>query len=456
VTTWATGEVYSYTYPGSNTTTSRQDVFQISFFADTGSNIWCDVQMMGIAEQQSSAVTGQLLPPQTGNPNGTPPYTGGTPPKTYTGVISGIIDAPFPMPASNVASNNLPANYSLGSVVYGNTQTYGTQRSNDWSVGGGFSTSYETTAGVGPSFSLSVQAAAILNSGSSQYSTFLNSQSVETEVGANGTVVNNGFAFGSNVVYGGTGWRILDPTGSVQLPGSAIVCNLSATIASAYFPFPFTPYLVTAGDIASYTIEQINANAKTLGIAPTSGPYIGDYVNGVIRANALPMANNANCLTWSQADNGQVVPGYLYATDDWTETGWSLDISSYIGISAATQTSANVSVGVGGSETVAGFQFQAMVGVNVSGSHTQTDDQSQQIQITFQNLQIPLAVNPSDVTEMSVEVYFLPANALWMKELAANSGLAVSYQADTNSLPWRIFFLVTYYQLKDGTIYPSS
>ena len=450
-TAWATGETYSYTYPNSTLTTTRQDVFQISFIADKDSSIWCDVQMLGIAEQQPSAVAGQLLPPQADNPNGNPPYTADG--KTYTGVISGIIDAPFPLPASNVVSNNMSPGTSLGTVVYGATDEHVTQRSTDWSVGGGISSNFQTTAGMGPEWSLSVQSAAIIDSGNDQYSSLLNSQSIDTQVNNAGNgMVNNGFAFANNVVYSGTGYRMLDPTGNNVLAGSAPVCTLFAAVAQAYFPTPFTPYLVTAGDVDSYTRERINAQAASYGLVQPGG----DYVNEVIIPNALVMSGNANCLTWSQAYNGKSVPMYLSAQDHWTETGWSLNISFYAGLEVGANMAVGFSIGAGVSFTVAGFTLSQMVGVNVSGSHTQTDETSDQVQIQFNGLNIPSAINPSDITEMTVEIYFLPANALWMTELASVASTTGLTPTDTNSQPWRLFFLVTYYKTLDGTIYPPS
>jgi hypothetical protein len=104
VAAWAFGPAYDHQYTvGKNTSTAtRQDIFQISLLADDHGTIPCDIQSFGIAEEVPGAVAGQLLP-------GEPPYTQGN--TTYTGVVSGIFDAPFPMPSSDVSNNHVKTEY---------------------------------------------------------------------------------------------------------------------------------------------------------------------------------------------------------------------------------------------------------------------------------------------------------------------------------------------------------
>lgn len=435
VTAWATGGSYPYTYSDGSITT-RQDIYQITLFPDKGGDSCCEIQSFGIAEMLPNAVCGKLLPSF--------PYTANG--KTYSGVVTGIFDAPFPMPASNVQSNALEAGTILGSVIYGVTEGHSTQRSTDFSVGGGFSNQFQTTAGGGPAWSISVKSGATINRGSDEYSDLLNSVSIETQVNANGTgIVSEGSIQASNVNYTGTYYRILDVNGN-PLPNCPVNCTIVPTLVGGFQPTAFPAYLVNPGDLSSYTLEQINAKASQLGLLQ---PGETDYVTDVIEKNALSFAENQNYLLWSQNQNSQSVPGYLDSSDTWHETGWYLDSSIYVGLDVGTMVSVEVPpLGV----SAAGFEMQTLAGVDLSASHSTTTEQSQQIQVVIQEMQMPIAKQGTDIVELTVQIYFLPANPRWMTELEKCSGLNLT---DTNSSPWRIFFLVTSYKSLDGSIsYP--
>lgn len=149
VTTWATGGSYN-----NGTTSTRMDIYQVTFFPDSDNHISCQIQAFGIAEQIPNAVSGSLLPSEP------PCKVDG---KTYTGVISGIFDAPFPMPASNIQSNfaqkYLNPGATLGTVTYGVTQESDTHHESNYSLGGGYCNQGEVTAGAGPAWNISVKAA---------------------------------------------------------------------------------------------------------------------------------------------------------------------------------------------------------------------------------------------------------------------------------------------------------
>ena len=425
VSTWAMGSPYSYTYTNGNTTT-RQDIFQVSLLADSNGTILCDIQSFGIAEQVPNAVTGQLLPQD-------PPYKAGN--TTYTGVVTGIFDAPFPMPASNVQNNNVAAGTVLGAVVYGSSQRSETQRSTDFSVGWGFSSSYQTTAGGGPAWNISFQAGSTSNSGSDTYSALLDATSIQTRVEPGGNIIPYGSVQSSNVIYTGTCYRVLDVNGD-PLPGSPVVCTIIPTL-SGVVSTSFNPYLVVPGDVSSYTKEKINARASQLGLL-RSGET--DYVADVIEKSALSFPQNQNYLLWSQTADSQSAQGYLTSTEQWRETGWYLNSSIYTGIDTGTTLSL-------GPVSLWGFELQDLSGVNLSASHSVTTDQSTQVQLSVDSMQIPLPVAGADIASMTVRIYFLPSNARWIQELKDHSGLTLT---DVNSSPWRVFFLVTAYESKDG------
>jgi len=432
VPTWAVGQEYSYTYPNNGPTTNRQDIYQVSIFGDSGSTIMCEIQSFGIAEQVPNAVSGQLLPSG-------PPYTANN--TTYTGVVAGIFDAPFPMPASNIQSNNLAPGYVLGDVTYGVTTGDSHSYEADFSAGGGFSSTGSVSVGTGPAWNISVQAGTTIDSGGSTYSGTMNNSPLQTRVDNTGqNVVPWGAVEASNVVYTGDCYRVLDVNGN-PLPNCGVICTIVPTLSPAE-AMSFMPYLVTPGDITSYTKEKVNAQASQLGLLQSGET---DYVADVIQKNALSFSQNQNYLLWNQTQNSGNVPGYLSSTDEWQETGWYMDSSIYVGFSYGASLSLL-------GETVAAFSVEDLAGVNLSVSHSATTEQSTQLQIDIDNMQMPIAMVGSDIATMTVQIYFLPANARWMQELAKCSGLTLT---DTNSSPWRIFFLVTAYTSLDGqTKYP--
>ena len=230
------------------------------------------------------------------------------------------------MPASNAVSNGFGPGYQLGSVSYGSTESNSTQRAVDWQTGGGASASYTTTAGFGPNFSMSVQYMNISNNGWDSYSSLINTMPLETLVNQSGTgIVNQGTAFGSNVNYVGSSYTMLDPTGSNLLPGSSPVCDWAPVLQQEMAGNAFTPYLVIAGYLDSYGEPQVNARAAALGLGQ-------GYVDSVIKANALNFADGSNYLACSVSPESPITTGYLSSNDSWTETGWSLNESVYVGV----------------------------------------------------------------------------------------------------------------------------
>ena len=91
----------------------------------------------------------------------------------------------------------------------------------------------------------------------------INAVSIATEAAADGSVLAFGIAIGSNVSFTG-GYRVLDLNGN-PIPGAQrIVCSI-APLLGAFKPNHFTPYLVTAGDLASYTRSQSTLRRRASG-----------------------------------------------------------------------------------------------------------------------------------------------------------------------------------------------
>lgn len=441
VTTWVLGQ----TYNDSNGLPS-QDIFQAYLFLGPNGEVCADIKAFGTAQYIENAMSGKLLPCPTGDPP-CAPVTGG---KTYTGIVSGIIDAPFPMPASNIKSNKLKPGTSLGTVTYGVTQSSDKDHSSNLSVGAGFTTSSTTTSGFGPNWSVSLDAAKTQGSGHDVSTGLVTNSWMETCVSSDGSSVTpNGSVFASNVAYIGTYYRVLDVNGNAfseggpggQPPPTCPIMYSITAYPQGSQAITYPPYLVTPGDLASYTREAINAQAIKIGLAAPGSDYIAE----VIQANALQLAPNLNYLEWSQSGTAFSSTSYLTSTTDWTETGWTMNFSDYVG------------GGGGGGVSVLGVQvasveLSAMAGINVSASQSTTTSQSTAVQLVVSDTALPQARKGTDIVQLSVQIYFLPANALWMTEVVKYSGLSFT---DTNSQPWRIFFLVTSYKSQDGTIsYP--
>lgn len=264
---------------------------------------------------------------------------------------------------------------------------------------------------------------------------------IVTEVNSTGSgVTPYGSVVANNVTYGGTYYRILDVSGN-PMTGCGQACTIAAVLDDTR-PTSFTPYLVTPGNLLSYTREQINLAAAGQNLV---APGV-DYVANVIEANALQIGGGKNYLLWSQEFDNKAIPDYLNATDQWQETGWTLQTSDYVGISGGVGVSAD---GI----TVFSFTVESLVGVDLSCTQNTTTEESTQMQIQVL-ANIPKALQPSDISQMTVRIFFLPANAQWMKELAQCAGTQLNL-TDTNSQPWRIFFLVDSFASVDGSVrYP--
>jgi hypothetical protein len=425
------GSPYDITDPAAGT---ANDVYEITLFSpDSNDSVWANVVGYGTAQQLPNYRTGSLLPDR--------------PPNNYIGAASGIIDAPFPLPASNIQNGNYALGYKFGTVEFGVTQTDTEAHSANMSKSGGVSSTMVTSAGIGPAWDISLSAGSTSGYGHTNAVTTIDKNGMDVALDGTGVLQPHGAFFARGVVFNYSWYRLVDLQGNWVGDGPAF-CSIIPTFESARSN-DFEPYLVTPGDLNSYTRESINARAVALGLIQNGADYIAD----VIEPNAIPIGEGGQiCMEYSLVDNVGADPAYVQSHDHWNESGWTFDTSVYVGVSVGLSVSLNAEfAGIGGSATVAGFTAEDLAGFELSASHSITTDKSQQLQISLQSFEWPVAVKPTDINACNFRLYYLPANQRWIQELVQVTGLKL----DTNSRPWRILFVVDSYSSLDGSInYP--
>jgi hypothetical protein len=103
---------------------------------------------------------------------------------------------------------------------------------------------------------------------------------------------------------------------------------------------PYTPFLATPGQLASYTPEAINAlmNSKlpflkTPKLIGKRSPLWNNYFTDVICANAYAFPNGNKYLSFSWSFDGEIASQFQVASTSFTENTWTLDASVYASIS---------------------------------------------------------------------------------------------------------------------------
>lgn len=404
---------------------SANDVYEIALFSpDHDDSIWADISAYGTAQLLPNYKQGTLLP----NP----------PPNSYIGAISGIVDSPIPIPASNIQNGNYEPGTKFGSVLFGATQSETSSHDASFSYSVGVSSTMQTSAGVGPAWDISLSGGQTSGSGGSNSVSSIENIPVFAELDSGGVLEPYGAFYASGVTFQYNWYRFLDLQGNWVADGP-LFCTIVPILQDA-LANSFESYLVTPGDLSSYTRESINARAIELGLVPNGT----DYVTSVIEANALPIGvGGALYLEQSISNNTQINPGYVQSQDDWKESGWTFDASAYVGFSYGLSVSMDTGV------TFAGFTAEDLAGFTLSANESATTDKASQLQIQL-DVDWPTPILPTDINRCNFRVYFLPANQRWAQELA---GQVPQLNLDTNSQPWRILFLVDSYSSQDLSIH---
>jgi hypothetical protein len=354
-------------------------------------------------------------------------------------VATGIVDSPLPMPAANLQGRSITG--TLGSVDYGTTESEGDQRSTSWSWSAGFMSEGYATDGAGPAWDISFNAGMAGATGHSETTQIATALISST----NADLPPQGNYFHGGVIFHRDEYLFYD----VNLDGTTSKTPVSnaPTITSIWIEYTglandsLQSYANTAGNLWSYTKAGWNARMQQLGYAGDN--YFddvilaqdknGDYVNAVVFGDG---ADASPFLEFAWSTSGAVIPQFNDVSTTFTESGWHMEASVYVGYSFAIGASI---FGVGEKE------FGELL---VGGSYSRTTEdktaegKSWGITVDYAPPSPPSIPYPGQVTALSWKLYLLKANQQWTDELIQYGDPTFKDQIDQNSAPWRIVFEV--------------
>lgn len=398
-------------------------------------------------------------------------YGVGTPkqkPDSVKYIIGGIIDGPIPLPIENYRDYNLGETEKVaGTVTYGSSNTKITSRevSNKWTVG--FKSSGKATKGVGVAWDISLKGGMGSVSEDSVESSLESGLNISAKVtGQQGetpaSINQNGTLLELAVQFSITAYRFLDRFGKLISdattgdPGESQKAATISTTLQAAGSLPYTPFMVTPGNLMSYTPEALNKTMHSLGYRGENIPddQIANYYGDVIYANAYPFAENTPYLEFSWSQDSETGQGYTQFTSAYTENSWSLDGEFYVGISMGLGFSV---FGLGEEE-----EMEFMVGASYSHESTQSQNKESEWSISLDEDWGPPAREemPKTVAAYDFRLFFLPVPKApsklepshWAQELKQYlnpKSETKSDEIDVNSGCWRIVYVVTNIQYQD-------
>jgi hypothetical protein len=387
----------------------------------------------------------QTLVPYTANlvPNAKPPTR-----------VTGIIEGPLPIPKENVIGfgfGNKPVD--CGDISFttqsGDTDSLTAQVS----AGVGYQTQGSIAVGAGFAWNVSVQANYVHNWNQQSNTTYIygitqNSLATET-----GVIPDGGFVGTPPPVLILTPYRFVDvngnvigdPTSTADTDQAARFFSITlATNANVRQVFEYVPFMVTPGNLPSYTPEEINTTMAALYKAKSIAKDWTDYFQEVVLANAYKFGG-IPYLQFTRSLSTTTQGGFSQNSSSFTSNGFNFSASAYAGIAV----NADIPGGFGGfnSTTMAGFQVTANTNVG-SGTTSQTG-------IMINSLDgIPMWADPDDrpdgIFSYTFLLFYLPPPKsnpnLWATELAAFAQPNPKTTVDPGSQPWKILFVVYEYQ----------
>lgn len=455
---------YTYKDPQTNKTYTYTGVeYPVYEFVIYGEeHAWCQVDRFGTAQVFPDIPLGQAKPA-----------------KSEMIIPSGIIDGPIPIPAVNLADAEQLPDAALGETSGGDTPEFGTVTysatqkaaiehsvSNSWSVG--FKSEGESDKGYGPAWDISLSAGMAYVKTDGTTTSFSDAKGETAKLDPKATPANlvpGGTVWGAAAKFLWTAYRFLDANGNPIADGfnasAGSQAPLFTTFSCSFEPAvsrSYVPYAVTPGDLDSYTPEGWNKRMAELGEGD-------NYFGNVIEANAYQFTKLANYLTASWSSTGTSEQSFEAATTDFTETSWTLDGELYVGVSGGEGATI---FGVGEEES-----FKFLVGGTYSheASAAKEAETAWGIEVGEGWGPPSPSSDPKAVSAYTFRVYFLPVPPQkpdgispnhWVKELKNHAKDAPSYSGfpplnpdtiDGNACAWKIVFVVTDYQLVDGTTY---
>lgn len=373
-------------------------------------------------------------------------------------LLTGVFDAPVPIPSQNLVAladggsvTETMLSAPMSTVEYGMTESTGSQRSVELSATVGIRSSGTFTKGVGPAWDLSMRSTMGLVEGSSTSQVWETAQVGETWIEQAGAVISAtapSLLLGEqpklvqrSLVFVNTDQAVDRVTiGGVSLEKFVPVV-VQGTAAGGLGSGRFMPFTVVPGDLYSYTRDEVNArvNAAFAGVDPTKAPlfagsesvYSGDYV-GWLESQAIPLGQEAKYLEIVANNAGGQATTFEASNTTFQEWSWSFDVSAYAGVSGGGGVDF---FGIGEEISVV-----ALAGLEVHEAAVARTETSERWGITVK-VGFPGGAKAGHVTAYTTQVFLLPANELWTREVVALSKWTDS-MLDTSAAPWRIFFLV--------------
>ena len=390
-------------------------------------------------------------------------------PTKVKNIISGIIDSPIPLPLENYAQYNLGETEKVaGNLVYGssdiNTSSHAV--TNKWTAG--FKSSGKATEGVGIAWDISFDAGMGSVTERTQESTISSALNISAKlsqdqaftpvsINLNGTLQTAGAEFTIDA------YRFLDPVGNVVMDATtsdsgqspkaaAVLLTMSSSGSMSYLP-----YAVIPGNLSSYTPEALNKRMYQLAHPDDKDKQTDfpNYYGEVIYANAYPFTEDKPYLEYSWSEDSQTVQEYTQFKSAYTENSWTYDGEGYVGIS------------FGGGVSIFGLgeeqEAEMLFGASYSSETTETAIKESEWGISLDSDWGPPAREniSHTVTRYAFRLFFLPvpkspsklsANH-WVQELCnymPEGSDTPAAAIDQNSGCWRIVFVVTDIQFKDG------
>ena len=382
-------------------------------------------------------------------------------PPTPTWIIGGIIDGPIPLPMENYKDYKLSSPEIIaGSVVYGSSNAEITSREVSNKQTAGFKSSGKVTKGVGVAWDISLESGMGSASGHEKQTTLSyglpQPAIVSEENGPPAVISPNGTLQLLGVYFDLGAYRFLDMFGvlvSDAMTGDSGQSQKVATILpglSTSGTGSFLPYLVTPGDLKSYTPQNINLKMQALSKAPVTDNYFGK----VICTNAYPFTSEQPYLPFSWSEGSPSQLEFTQFKSSYTENSYTFDWSIYAGVSEGFGMEV---FGLGAEE-----EAEFLGGATYSHESTESENNETEWGIRLDGEWGPpaRAELPDSVVAYDFRLYFLPVPkspsnlpaSAWIDELRkylpAGSDVQVD-NIDKGSCCWRIVFVVTRIQYRE-------
>ncbi|MEI6412136.1 MAG: hypothetical protein WCR52_22280 [Bacteroidota bacterium] len=393
-------------------------------------------------------------------------------------IAGGIMNGPIPFPLENYKSFNPgDSDVSAGTLTYGTDSSTITGRKVEKSLSIGFEEEFKTTKGIGPAYKISFHAGmGSVNENTTEFEIVKN-LTQKADITFDTGQLNNpvcetlGGVKKLSATMQITAYSYLDNYGPSIIstgPNQSKSGMGGGSIQIGYKDdgdfLTFEPFDVTRGDLASYMPQAINKRmVEEYGYKGSKYGYNGDnYFGDVICQNALPMGDMDYLeMVWDKSL--QSTQSFTEIKTSFQESNWKYDGSVYAGVSGG----AGFELFGIGEEIEASF----LIGADISRDYSVSQETETKWGIEISEEWGPKEpgqnAGPKSVEHYVFRIYFLPAPTSpsilpanhWIQELFdyLPAGNDLTPQLDKNSACWKIVYVVTEIQYKDGTIlrYPE-